>query len=208
MVTGGSQSIWCGLLTTASLTGLLLAGWWACIHVECVAIYTIATVELIGGVEKRGIELVPPDSAWPERFAVERGKIVAALGAKAIRVDLSARHRYRGIAAKPIIDIDLSVKDVDDEEDYLPPLAAAGYQLRVREPGHPCCVLRWSRVRALVGHQANVQVKAFTAATARRRVDSRPHRVQGGKRRQRDSTAVPPATETRPTASRTDTRPV
>jgi GrpB-like predicted nucleotidyltransferase (UPF0157 family) len=93
-------------------------------------------VELIGGVEKRGIELVPTDPAWPETFAVEHAKIVAALGAKAIRVDHIGSTAIPGIAAKPIIDIDLSVKDVDDEEDYLPALTATGYQLRVRESGH------------------------------------------------------------------------
>lgn len=99
-------------------------------------IYTIAAVELIGGVEKREIELAPPDPAWPERFVVERAKIVAALGAKAIRVDHIGSTSITGIAAKPIIDIDLSVKDVDDDDDYLPALTAAGYQLRVREAGH------------------------------------------------------------------------
>ena len=87
-------------------------------------------------MEKREIELVPPDPSWPERFAVERAKIVAALGAKAMRVDHIGSTSIPGIAAKPIIDIDLSVKDVDDEEDYLPALTAAGYRLRVREPGH------------------------------------------------------------------------
>jgi GrpB-like predicted nucleotidyltransferase (UPF0157 family) len=93
-------------------------------------------VELIGGVEKREIELVAPDPAWPERFAVERAKIVAALGAKAIRVDHIGSTSIPGLTAKPIIDIDLSVKDADHEEDYLPTLIASGYQLRVREPGH------------------------------------------------------------------------
>lgn len=33
-------------------------------------------------------------------------------------------------------DIDLSVADVEDESSYLPDLLAAGYDLRVREPGH------------------------------------------------------------------------
>lgn len=97
---------------------------------------TIATVELIGGVEMREIELVPPDSAWPERFAVERAKVVAALGATAIRVDHIGSTSIPGLAAKPIIDIGLSIKDADHEGDYLPDLIAAGYQLRVREPGH------------------------------------------------------------------------
>lgn len=105
-------------------------------RVVCVAIYTIATVELIGGMEQREIELVSPDPAWPERFAVGRAKIVAALGAKAIRVDHIGSTSIPGLAAKPIIDIDLSVKDADHEEDYLPALIASGYQMRVREPGH------------------------------------------------------------------------
>ena len=38
--------------------------------------------------------------------------------------------------AKPIVDIDLSVTDPDDESAYLPALERAGYHLRVREPGH------------------------------------------------------------------------
>jgi GrpB-like predicted nucleotidyltransferase (UPF0157 family) len=69
-------------------------------------------------------------------FEVERSKIVAALGPKAIRVDHIGSTSIPGLAAKPIIDIDLSIKDADHEEDYLPALVAAGYQLRVREPGH------------------------------------------------------------------------
>lgn len=44
--------------------------------------------------------------------------------------------RRAGLAAKPIIDIDLSVPDADDENAYLGPLTAAGYHLRVRQPGH------------------------------------------------------------------------
>jgi GrpB-like predicted nucleotidyltransferase (UPF0157 family) len=39
-------------------------------------------------------------------------------------------------AAKPIIDLQVSVSDVEDESLYLDRLAAARYQLRVREPGH------------------------------------------------------------------------
>ncbi|WP_338029017.1 GrpB family protein [Glaciihabitans arcticus] len=41
-----------------------------------------------------------------------------------------------GLPAKPIIDIVVGVDDVTAEEDYLVPLLAAGYLLRVREPGH------------------------------------------------------------------------
>jgi len=115
---------------------LLLAGSRGYARVVCVEVDTIESVELIGGVEKREIKLVPADPRWPERFEEERAKIAAALGTKAIRIDHIGSTSIPGIVAKPIIDIDLSVKDVDDEEDYLPALIAAGYQLRVRESGH------------------------------------------------------------------------
>ena len=39
-----------------------------------------------------------------------------------------------GLAAKPIVDIDLVVADSSDEDTYVPELEAAGYVLRIREP--------------------------------------------------------------------------
>ncbi len=41
-----------------------------------------------------------------------------------------------GLAAKPIVDIMVTVDDPDDESAYLPRLERVGYVLRVREPGH------------------------------------------------------------------------
>jgi GrpB-like predicted nucleotidyltransferase (UPF0157 family) len=93
-------------------------------------------LELIGGTEKRAIVLVPYDSEWPEMFGRHHRRIVAALGNGAIRVDHIGSTSIPGLTAKPIIDIDLTVADPDDEAAYLPALEAAGYRLRVREPGH------------------------------------------------------------------------
>lgn len=92
--------------------------------------------ELIGGQEKRDIILVPYDLTWPEKFAAERERIIGALGATARRVDHIGSTSVPGLDAKPIIDFDLSVPDVEDEPSYLPALRRAGYHLRVREPGH------------------------------------------------------------------------
>ena len=39
-----------------------------------------------------------------------------------------------GLAAKPVIDADLTVADSGDEAAYVPALEAAGFVLRVREP--------------------------------------------------------------------------
>jgi GrpB-like predicted nucleotidyltransferase (UPF0157 family) len=93
-------------------------------------------VELIGGKEKREIRLVAYDPAWAVRFAAEKRRIEAALGSVAQRVDHIGSTAVPGLMAKPIVDIDVSVLDVEAEDAYLPQLLAAGYVLRVREPGH------------------------------------------------------------------------
>jgi GrpB-like predicted nucleotidyltransferase (UPF0157 family) len=93
-------------------------------------------IELIGGQEKRDITIVAYDPAWPARFVTERDRIIAALGATARRVDHIGSTAVPSLAAKPIIDIDVSVSNPDDEATYVPALEQAGYHLRVRQPGH------------------------------------------------------------------------
>jgi GrpB-like predicted nucleotidyltransferase (UPF0157 family) len=92
--------------------------------------------ELLGGPEPRTIEVVGYDSSWPWRFARERARIAAAIGAVAGRIDHIGSTAVAGLAAKPIIDIQVSVDDPEDEQAYAPALENAGYRLRVREPGH------------------------------------------------------------------------
>lgn len=96
----------------------------------------MSSADLIGGVEYRRIEIVPYDPAWPARFREEERRQRAALGRGAVRVDHVGSTAVPGLAAKPIVDIQISVADVEDERAYLPALETAGYLLRVREPGH------------------------------------------------------------------------
>ena len=91
---------------------------------------------LVGGPEKRDIVLVPYDPDWPARFLDHRARIVDALGATCRRLEHVGSTAVPGLTAKPIIDILVTVADVDDESSYLPALERAGYVLRVREPGH------------------------------------------------------------------------
>lgn len=81
---------------------------------------------LVGGPEKREIRLVPYQGGWPDRFRLERAQIVRALGAAARRVDHIGSTSVPGLMAKPIVDIDLSVADADDEAAYLPAMNAPG----------------------------------------------------------------------------------
>jgi GrpB-like predicted nucleotidyltransferase (UPF0157 family) len=90
--------------------------------------------ELLGGIEKRNIEIVDYEPTWPEKFQQHYALIVAAIKGKAIRIEHIGSTSVPGLAAKPIIDILLAVQNSTDEDSYLPQLQMAGYELRVREP--------------------------------------------------------------------------
>jgi len=98
----------------------------------------------VGSPEQaRHIEIVEPDAGWPGVFDGLRAAIVGALGGRALSVEHVGSTSVPGLAAKPVIDIDLTVADTDDERAYVPALEALGFVLRVREPwwlGHRCLV--------------------------------------------------------------------
>ncbi|MDQ3900140.1 MAG: GrpB family protein [Actinomycetota bacterium] len=96
----------------------------------------VTAVELIGGVEKRELFLAEYDPTWASRYAVHEARVRDAVGGAAVAVEHIGSTSVPGLAAKPIIDILVTVADITAEEDYLEPLVASGYVLRVREPGH------------------------------------------------------------------------
>jgi hypothetical protein len=64
-----------------------------------------------------------------------------------------------GLAAKPVIDILVTVEDPDDETATVPALTAVGYQLRVREPGHRMFRTSQRNVHVHVWGDADTEVK-------------------------------------------------
>ncbi len=84
-------------------------------------IETVPDVDLIGGPEKRQIVLLAYDPAWAKGFETERRKVVGALGLLPHRVEHVGSTSVPGLAAKPIIDIQLSVSNVEDEDAYVTP---------------------------------------------------------------------------------------
>jgi GrpB-like predicted nucleotidyltransferase (UPF0157 family) len=73
------------------------------------------------------IEIVPYDPAWPIAFAAERDRLANALGALALRIDHNGSTSVPGLAAKPIIDIQVSVRELQPIETYRTPLTRLGY---------------------------------------------------------------------------------
>jgi len=82
------------------------------------------------------IEVVDYDPAWLERYEQWRRLIVDALGEGAERIEHVGSTAVRGLPAKPIIDIQVSVADIEQETVYVGPLEAAGLQLRTRDDLH------------------------------------------------------------------------
>jgi len=111
---------------------------------------------LIGGVEKRQINIVDYDPAWPKKFETQAAIIAAALGETALRIEHIGSTSVPGLSAKPIVDILVVVQDSADESAYLPPLEAAGYILRVREP-------EWNEHRMFRTPEGDVHIHIYSA---------------------------------------------
>jgi GrpB-like predicted nucleotidyltransferase (UPF0157 family) len=90
----------------------------------------------IGPERNDVVELVPYDPTWPGRFEEMRARLAAALGPTALRIDHVGSTAVPGLGAKPVIDIQVSVPDVDDEAAFVGPIEAQGFGLRWIEPGH------------------------------------------------------------------------
>jgi GrpB-like predicted nucleotidyltransferase (UPF0157 family) len=102
----------------------------------------------------RPIEVVEPDPAWPAQFELLAAKIRAALAGRALAVDHVGSTSVPGLAAKAIIDIDVTVADPRDEPAYVPDLEAGGFRLRMREPG-------WHEHRLVVADDPRANIHVF-----------------------------------------------
>ena len=73
------------------------------------------------------IEIRDYDPDWPAQFAAERERIAAELGSLALRIDHNGSTSVPGLAAKPVIDIQISVRRLQPLESFGAGLARLGY---------------------------------------------------------------------------------
>jgi GrpB-like predicted nucleotidyltransferase (UPF0157 family) len=94
------------------------------------------------------VRIVPSNATWPEQFQRLAQPLRNALGPVALRIDHIGSTSVPGLAAKPVIDIQISVADFEPLDAYRLPLERLGYLFRsdnpertkryFREaPGHP-----------------------------------------------------------------------
>ena len=112
---------------------------------------TIGELQVLSGT----VELADYDAAWPELFEREAERIRAALGERVRLLEHTGSTSVPGLAAKPIIDMTLAVPDSAEEGAYVPPLEAAGYVVRIREPD-------WYEHRVFKGPDTNVNLHVFS----------------------------------------------
>ena len=83
------------------------------------------------------ILVVEYDGRWPDRFEEWCELIAASLGTIARRIEHVGSTSVPALPAKPIIDVQVSVVDVDDEDPYVRRLEErVGVQLRSRDTLH------------------------------------------------------------------------
>ena len=101
------------------------------------------------------VTLVEPRPEWPALFDREAARIRQALGKRALVVEHVGSTSVPDLAAKPIIDIALVVRDSGDESAYVPALAAVGYRLCIRTPD-------WEEHRMFKGPDTDVNLHVFS----------------------------------------------
>jgi putative glutamine amidotransferase len=90
------------------------------------------------GGRTRSFEIADPDPAWASWFEEEAAAIGEAMGGLALRVEHVGSTSIPGLAAKPIIDIQVSVASLVPRGPVVTPLTAIGYrhQIDPLETGH------------------------------------------------------------------------
>jgi GrpB-like predicted nucleotidyltransferase (UPF0157 family) len=104
------------------------------------------------------ITFVEYDPAWPALFEREEARIRSILGDRVVRFEHTGSTSVPGLAAKPVIDMTMTVANVIDEPAYVPDLEAAGYRLVIREH-EPA----WYDHRVFKGPDTNVNLHTFSA---------------------------------------------
>ncbi len=131
---------------------------------ELVDLEQVAKARLAG--PSRPVEVVAYDESWPAAFARLSDLVRGALGDRVLALEHVGSTAVPGLAAKPVIDADLTVADSGDEAAYLPMLEAAGFVLRFREP-------EWEEHRVMAHEEPRTNLHVWSPGST----EARRHRV-------------------------------
>jgi GrpB-like predicted nucleotidyltransferase (UPF0157 family) len=90
--------------------------------------------EKLKSFENRVIRISAHDPAWAGRFNDLGVRLRAALGDVALRIDHIGSTSVPGLAAKPVVDIQISVPSLEPVDPFRVPLTGLGYVYRETNP--------------------------------------------------------------------------
>jgi GrpB-like predicted nucleotidyltransferase (UPF0157 family) len=96
---------------------------------------------VVGPPASETVAIVSYNPQWPRRYDALSAEVRAALGDAVLDIEHVGSTSVEGLAAKDVIDIDLTVADPRREDLYVPSLEHIGYVLVIREPSfheHRC----------------------------------------------------------------------
>ncbi|EJD6497951.1 GrpB family protein [Providencia rettgeri] len=109
---------------------------------------------VLGKPKTEIIDVVDYDPNWQAKFKQIKQNIQNKLGHKALAIEHVGSTAVSGLSAKPVIDIDLIVKNPEQELNYAPILEEFGFLLTVREPS-------WYQHRMFRLEQPRVNLHVF-----------------------------------------------
>ncbi len=80
------------------------------------------------------VVVVPYDPEWPVLFSALGASLREALGATALRIDHIGSTAIPGLAAKPIVDVQISVGSFEPLDAYRRPIESLGFVFRATNP--------------------------------------------------------------------------
>ena len=76
------------------------------------------------------LQILPPDPEWPARFQTFARSLRGVLGERAAAIHPIGSTAVPGLAAKDVLDVQVTVTRLDDADLWLPELAALGLRPR------------------------------------------------------------------------------
>jgi GrpB-like predicted nucleotidyltransferase (UPF0157 family) len=120
---------------------------------------------ILGAERNDPVAIVPYDPRWPSRFAAWRERLARAMDGSAVRIEHIGSTAVPGLAAKPVVDIQVSVSDVADEDSYVTAVESVGFGLRYRNEG-----LGWRYFRPPPGLPRETQVHVCSVGSESERL--------------------------------------
>lgn len=80
--------------------------------------------------QSKPVIVIPHKDSWQDEFSLIQASLWKVVGDSALRVDHIGSTSVPGLAAKDIIDVQVTLADIDQADDFIARMVSAGYHMR------------------------------------------------------------------------------